>query len=178
MFFHYYYYLEDKIKNSPELMNDELYSRMSDFRIPKIVDKALREGFITPETYVFITMELTGNNIYGAIGFNYDWDNEKVTPTFGTYGKKITEEDVVRINNNRESIGLPPLSFETEEDILNFSWNKNFPFKELKKARTLPEWEYLSPEEKTKIDAKIISETSKKYKEDRTKNHFILPSID
>ncbi|MDR2910831.1 MAG: hypothetical protein LBV47_05655, partial [Bacteroidales bacterium] len=160
--------LENRIKEDPNLQNDCLYVSMLDNRIHAIVDHAFNAGLMLPDTYVGVSTYLMNKNLYGKISFQFDWDKEKVIPVLN-----LTPEEVIQVNNNRKSIGLPPINSDTESMIINTTWFKRFPFKKIKKA--MAECKNCTSDEIRKITMEFAFEVKEKYQKENS--HFILHTI-
>jgi hypothetical protein len=114
--------LVNRIESNEEMQQDSFYTRMRDNDMPLLVNKALEEGWLSPEQYVGITTYWDNTNPYGEIFVEYDFEKEEVRPFL-----QISSEKKDEINQRRQNIGLIPINDDTQ----NF-FALNYPFKEIK----------------------------------------------
>ena len=167
--------MENRIKENPDMQNDDFYSSMQNDNIRKLVDNAFKNCLISPEFYVSITTYHLKKNPYGKIGFKIDNELEKVIPTFEGFGTTLTEKEIAQINRNRESIGLSVINPNDLDNLINQSWIMNYPFSEIKKMRE--ECENCTGSEIGEKTRELVHKTREDYYKSIKNSYFIINSI-
>jgi len=124
----HFFYLPKMVSADAELASRKPYSHMV-FNRPysECILKALYEGKLQPSSYESIMHYSSVDSPYGKIGICFDFDKETVSLDFGPYNSNYE-----KINNNRRAIGLAQI--DSTAGILEGSWYKEVPFKEMKEA--------------------------------------------
>lgn len=121
--------LKNKINNSEEMQQDSLYAGMTNNDIPILIEQALHEGLITPDWYENASTYWDNSNPYGKLAIVIDFNIEKVYPALQADTSKIPE-----INYRREKTGLPPITGVLSDSLLNPTWYKFYPFREVRQT--------------------------------------------
>lgn len=124
----HFFYLPKMVSADNELASRKPYSHMV-FNRPysECILKAVHKGKLQPSSYESIMHYSSVDSPYGKIGICFDFDKETVTLDFGPFNSNLEE-----INKNRRAIGLAQI--DSTAGILEGSWYKEVPFKEMKEA--------------------------------------------
>ena len=162
--------LKNRIMDSEEMQQDSLYARMTNNDIPLLIEQALHKGLITPELYEMATTYWDYSNPYGRLAIMIDFNIEKVYPFLQADASKIPE-----INRRREQIGLPPVTGELSDSLLNTTWFRFYPFQEIQEAALSCDTcksvrDYSSMINKGNFERQAMN----KYLQEKQKTDFIL----
>lgn len=120
--------LLNRYKRNPHAFDDNYYAKIEDYTINfnTILLKALKSGKILPQTYADIVSYWASPNPYGDIAMKIDLEEETVG-----FKVNLTLEQIKETNARRSEIGLYPFTLASD-DIFQYTWYREYPFKEIK----------------------------------------------